>query len=72
LVRWLASIAAGPAAAGLGDRVGLEDGPDSALMASPPRSSDGLRNILVLIEQLTQSIYGVVVTGARAPFRSVK
>src|SRR5580658_8958535 len=51
LVRWLTSIAA---AADSGGRVGLEDAPDIVLIASPPRSSDGLRNILVLIEQLNK------------------
>src|ERR1700722_18133982 len=52
LVRWLPSIAADLVGAALGGRVGLEDGPDIALL--PRGSSDGLANILLLIELMTQ------------------
>src|SRR5579859_4663901 len=53
LVRWLTSIAADLAGAAWGGWVGLEDGPDIALL--PRGSSDGLGNILLLIELMTQA-----------------
>src|SRR5580693_1674708 len=54
LVRWLTSIAAAGPRAASGGRVGLEDDPETALIASPPRSSDAVGNILVLIELMAQ------------------